>query len=135
MKLTANPTLLCSANVDVLINRKYGEHCMHFKFKEQFNKEASSLATKAWTDQFEKDPDTTFTHIWDCTRMKEFDYDAKDAWLQTLSKYSARIEHIYVVSDSILFRGAARVMSKLSKLNLEACKSFEEMEANLILAC
>ena len=120
-------TLLDSPNVDVSINPELGENCMHFKFKGKFTTEASALSTKAWIKEFEDNKDKVYTHLWDCTQMSDFDFDAKNNWVKTLADYSSQINKIAIVSNSILIRGTARVMSKFSKLRLLTYRSFEDV--------
>ena len=119
--------LLNSINVDVSINPKYSGNCMYFQFKGTFDKNASEKATKVWSDEFQKNPTKNYKHIWDCTEMKDFHFDAKNAWSETLSKFESRIDIIYVVSESIVIRGAARLMTKFSSYNLKVFKSIGEM--------
>ena len=120
-------SLLDSPSVDVAINPQFGESCMHFRFKGKFTKEASVVSTKAWIKEFESNNDRIYTHLWDCTDMTDFDFDAKDSWMKTLESYSRQIDKIAIVSNSILIRGAARVMSKFTKLNLLVFRSIEEV--------
>jgi hypothetical protein len=119
--------LLNSPNVDVSINPRYGGNCMYFQFKGTFDKNASEKSTKAWREEFESNPTTRYKQIWDCTQMKDFHFDAKNSWSDTLSKFESRIDVIYVVSESIIIRGAARLMTKFSKYNLEVFKTVGEM--------
>ncbi len=127
MEVGEKSQILNSPNVDITIDPRFGENCIHFKFKERFSKEASVQATEAWTDEFERNPDLNYTQIWDCSDMKDFEYSARDEWMQTLSKYSNRIKYVSVVSDSVLIRGAARLMSKFSRLDLRTFKSIDEL--------
>lgn len=121
--------LLNSQGVDVSMNPRFGKHCMYFQFKGTFDKKASELSTQAWTDEFEKNPDATYKHVWDCTNMKDFNYDAKKSWTDTLSKFENRIDEIYVVADSIIIRGAARLMTKFSRYDMKIFKTVAEMYA------
>lgn len=128
MAFLEKQTLLNSPNVDITIDTRYGESCMYFTFNGKFSKEASRLSTEAWIKEFENNPTRTYSHLWDCTGMNDFDFDAKNDWMKTLSNYSHQIEYITVVSDSVLIRGAARVMSKFSKLDLRVLKSLDEFK-------
>lgn len=119
--------LLNSANVDVSIDPRYRDNCMYFQFKGTFDKEASEKATRVWMKEFESNSHKKYKHIWDCTQMKDFHFDAKNSWSETLTKYESRIEVIYVVSESIVIRGAARLMTKFSKYNLKVFKTIGEM--------
>jgi hypothetical protein len=119
--------LLNSPNVDVSINPRYRGNCMYFQFKGTFDKNASQKSTKAWETEFGSNPTKKYKHIWDCTQMKDFDLDAKKSWSDTLEKFESRIEVIYVVSESIIIRGAARLMTKFSRYNLKVFKTVGEM--------
>lgn len=125
----SNHTLLSSPSVDISFNPKYGKRCLHFSFKGKFSKEASFLCSKAWSEEFDKNPDKQYVHIWDCEQMTDFDFDAKDVWLEMLFKYKYQIESVWLASNSLFIRGAARVMSKFSSLNLKIYRSIEEIES------
>lgn len=108
-----------------------GKQCLRFEFKGHFNQEICHAATEAWSKRFEEKSDESFDLLWDCTQMDGFDYDAKNDWVETLGKYADRINSIYVVSDSVLIRGAARVMGKFSKYDMRVFKAMDELNANL----
>lgn len=130
MTLTKELSLLETESIDVVKNHKYGENCLHFVFKGRFTKEASSQATEAWKNEFNSNQEKRYTLIWDCTHMKNFDFDANNEWRRTLSTYTNQIDHIYLVSEAVLIRGAARIMSNVANLNLDAFKSIDEIPVN-----
>lgn len=128
MELQENFMLLDSPAVNVETGVFNGDKCLYFTFKGAFTKEASKNATEVWIHEFDRNPMGRYTVIWDCMSMSDFDMGAKNYWMETLAAYSRRIDTVIIVSDSILIRGAARLMAKFSQLNIELCKSPKELE-------
>lgn len=101
---------------------------MRFVFKGHFNQEICQAATSVWSQKFDSQPNESYDLLWDCTQMDGFDYDARNDWMETMTRYSERINSIHVVSNSILIRGAARVMGKFTKYDMKVYKTLEELE-------
>ncbi len=59
--------------------------------------------------------------------MTGFDNSAKKRWMDCMDRYSAQTEKIILISDNILIRGAARLMSKVTKHKLNVYKAVSEM--------
>lgn len=104
-----------------------GKNFLHFTFKNKFTYDSSIMATNAWKDYCDKNPSKKFVHIWDCQSMHGFDKTAKDLWMQYLDRYHGQTEKIVLVSDNIVIRGAARIMSRFTKHKLNVYKTFAEM--------
>jgi len=104
-----------------------GKDYLHFTFKNKFTEHASEIATKEWSDCCKRNPEKKFVHIWDCQSMSGFDKKAKDLWMEHMKKLNDQTDRIILVSDNILIRGAARIMSKFTKLHLEVYKDIGEM--------
>ncbi|MEO9872075.1 hypothetical protein [Ekhidna sp.] len=105
-----------------------GKNYIHFIFKDKFTYDSSVTATEAWKEYCDKSPGKNFVHIWDCQNMQGFDKKAKDLWMEYMDSYIGQTEKIILVSDNILIRGAARIMSKFTKHNLSIYKTFSEMK-------
>lgn len=123
--LTAEPQQI--AHVDLRSRNIRGEDCLEFVFQGHFDKALCESVTQAWTQKFEQHPGTEYSLVWNCLEMDGFDIDAKNEWANTLSRFADRIKIIYVVSGSVLIRGAARLMGKFSKYDLQVVKSFDEL--------
>ncbi|MEQ9403994.1 MAG: hypothetical protein RIM99_10430 [Cyclobacteriaceae bacterium] len=124
--LSKDKTLLSSPDVEVKVEFLNNTECLVFEFRGHFSREVCENATKAWKNYFDEQMKNEFVIVWDCLQMDGFDYDAKNEWAETLSKYADRIRTINVISSSVLIRGAARLMGKFSKYDLRVFKSYEE---------
>lgn len=127
--LEASPITIPSIDIDTISIK--GNSCIRFAFKGHFNNEVCVAASTSWSKKFDENLDGSYDLVWDCTQMDGFDYDARNEWVSTLSKYSERINSIHVISDSLLIRGAARLIGKISKYDMQVYKTIDELNANL----
>lgn len=98
-----------------------------FEFCNHFSKQAAKDACDVWT-AFHVNQQKSAIHIWNCRRMSGFDMGAKKVWMNKMKEFGPLIERIVLVSDMILIRGAARLMSKFSSHPLAVYKSVQEMQ-------
>lgn len=118
--------LLNSPNVDVVYDKRLDLPCINFKFKGKFTQLASELSTEAWEEAFAKEP-SKFILIWDCSAMTGFEMSARKHWLNQMHQLHPQIDRIIVISDSILIRGAARLMLKLFQFKSEVYNTHREV--------
>ncbi|MEO9484365.1 MAG: hypothetical protein ABJG47_12990 [Ekhidna sp.] len=102
---------------------------LHFTFNGKFTHELSSDAIDEWKSQCKMNPSEKFVHIWDCQNMSGFDKQAKDLWMEQMNSLYDQTERIVLVSDNIIIRGAARLMSRFTKHTLCAYRTLVEMSA------
>ena len=119
--------LLSSQNIDIKEDPTFGSNCLHFSFKGKFTEEASILATQAWSTEFDSNPTTSYSFLWDCLKMDGFEIAARKEWYRCMKIYKDRISKVCVVSDSILIRGAARVMLQFFGIPSTIVKSFDDL--------
>lgn len=115
--------LLSSKNVDVHVERRLDTPCITFIFKGKFTQEASELSTQAWQEHFTNHPNQKFAMIWDCQQMTGFEMSARREWLKHMHILYKQIDRVIVISDSVLIRGAARLMLKLFSFKSELYES------------
>lgn len=104
-----------------------GKNFLHFGFNERFDYDSAIQATNTWRAYCEKEPQTKFVHIWDCRGMKGYDNKAKDLWMKYLQDHAEQTAKIIMISDNIIVRGAARIMSKFASHELAVYKTLQEM--------
>lgn len=114
--------------VDISKCTKMNSGCLVFRFKGKFTEEAADSAVSAWEKFQNQNPTATLVHIWNCTEMTGFEVQSKNIWMNQMKKSSDQIKQIMIISDNIVIRGAARLMSKFSKHALHVYKTEEEME-------
>lgn len=120
--------LLTEENVSIEVFEKSGETYLHFIFKNKFDLVSAQKATKVWSDFSKKDANSKMTHIWDCQSMHGFDNSAKNLWMEHLNDDRYKPGKIYLVSNNIMIRGAARIMTRFSQLPLSIHKSLQEID-------
>ena len=125
MTISQPPT--AEVNVAVKKFNQDGKTYLHFLFRNKFDLESAKEATTLWNECCQNQPNQKFIHIWDCQQMTGFDKAAKDLWMEYLKKYEGQTEKIQLVSDNIIIRGAARIMSRFSNHSIEVYKSLNEI--------
>ena len=115
--------------IDIKVAPEFGLNCIYFSYKGKFTKDASEQATKYWSGLFESNQDTSYQFIWDCTQMSGFEPSARSIWYGAMKKHKSRINHVTIISPSILIRGAARVMMEVFGVKSRMLRSMDELKA------
>lgn len=123
--MSQNSQLLAADTVDVSFNSRF-DKCLLFTFKGTLTQKDGHLAIQIWSEIFEGS-DEKYTLIWNCSKMDGFERAARSEWTETLQKWPERIDKIFLISDSIIIRGAARLMLKLFHIELIPVKSESEL--------
>ncbi len=105
-----------------------GRDFLTFTFKGKLTLYTCEEACYAIVGVKEVDPSTSYTHIWNCENMTGFDQKAKKRWMHTMDEMQRQIAEVWLISDKMLIRGAARLMSKFSEHQLKTFKSLDEAE-------
>lgn len=119
-------TLLSLPEVEVESIANGPQKYLVFEFRNHFSLKAAEAAVNSWSD-YNLQHEQSATHIWNCKRMSGFDMAAKKVWMNKMKESGDLIERIILVSEMILIRGAARLMSKFSKHDLQVYKSLDQM--------
>lgn len=121
------PSSTVPESVEIRKFSQDGRNYLHFTFSEKFTTELSSDAIKEWKNHCLTNPDEKFIHIWDCQKMSGFDKKAKDLWMEQMDSLHNQTDRIVLISDNIIIRGAARLMSRFTKHTLNTYKTLSEM--------
>lgn len=119
-------TLLAHPEVEVESQTLDNKHFLIFEFRNHFSIAAAEAAVACWVANDQKHQRKAI-HIWNCKRMSGFDMGAKKIWMNQMKASGDQIDRIILVSEMVLIRGAARLMSKFSKHRLDVYKSFSQM--------
>lgn len=117
-----------SSNIDIFSEYYQGELGLHFKFKGKFTEEASRQSSRAWHEEMDANPLNQYVLIWDCLEMAGFEISARKLWYEYMNLHKKQIEHVVVISGSILIRNAARVMLEFFGLSSTVVKTHEQFE-------
>lgn len=112
-------------DIHILKNMDTNKNCLYFKFKGKFTQQTSEASTKAWTSFMEEQPNVDFEFVWDCKEMDGFDVSARKVWYDAMQKYKVRIDKVYVISNSLMIRSAAKVMLQLFGISSQIGRSEE----------
>lgn len=97
-------------NIQLLKNLNNDTKCLHFKFREKFKVETSVSASKVWTNFLDEHPNEHVEFVWDCVGMTGFELEARKEWYEAMKNYKDRISKVYMISDKLMIRSAAKVM-------------------------
>jgi hypothetical protein len=103
--------------------QKSGKSCLKFIFKGNFTEQDAVSAVEKWNDAFEARPDGKIVLIWDCQEMNDYDHDARTLWQNKCKEYKDRIETIWVITDSLLIKMGASVISVFTSMKIKVVGS------------
>lgn len=106
-----------------------GKNFISFSFYKKLKDSCCIEACKEWKKINNANPSIRFVHIWDSRFMTGYEQTARKRWLNELNEMSNQIEEIWLISDNIVIRGAASLMSKFSKHTLRSFRNIGELEA------
>lgn len=115
-----------SINLEIRESKEIGKNCMYLSFKGKFTELSSIKGTAEIIKELESKPDD-IEMVWDCCSMTGFELKARKEWYKFLKEYSGRIYMVTVISNSLMIRGAARVMLEIFKIKSRVLKSRREL--------
>lgn len=120
-------------DIHVMKNMDNTNTCLYFKFNGKFTKETSVSGSQAWARLMEENPDKEFEFVWDCQEMTGFDVSARKEWYNTMQKYKDRIAMVYVISNQLMIRSAAKVMLQFFGISSNISRSDESLPTGIRL--
>ena len=105
-----------------------GKSCLKFTFQESFVANDAESAITEWRDALKTKPGERIVHIWDCLAMKDYEQQARTAWSEACKEFSGQIDRIWVVTNSLLIKMGATVISVFSSLNISVVKSEDDIK-------
>ena len=104
--------------------QKGGKNCLRFTFLESFKEQDAKVATAKWREELSAKPQQErFVHIWDCLAMKDYDQPARTMWSDTCKDLKGQIDVIWVITNSLLIKMGATVISVFTSLNIKVVSS------------
>ena len=110
-----------------------GNEYIHFHFEGKFYEQLSVDAIKRWKSLCIYNPSKKFVHIWDCRNMSGFEAKAKKLWMEQMDSLHNQTARIILISDNIIIRGAASLMSRFTKHSLTSYRTLDEMKSEELL--
>jgi hypothetical protein len=114
-------------NFITIDNREYPQ----FDFRGHLDDDSAAEAIKRWNDEMTKTKQnrTKISIIYNCIEMTGFDTNARRNWQDIIKMHKDQIEVIWLVSDNIFIRTAAKTMGLISGFPINATKSLSEIKA------
>ena len=104
--------------------QKSGKNCLKFTFQESFKEQDAKAAIDKWREALAtRPPQERIVHIWDCLGMKDYDQSARTKWSETCKDLKDQIDVIWVITNSLLIKMGATVISVFTSLNIKVVSS------------
>jgi len=113
--------------VDVNFISKNNKRYLQFDFSGHLDEASASSAIERWNEKMKSSKEKT-SIIYNCTKMTGFDTDARRIWQETMKSHKHQIDVIWLVSDNIFIRGAAKTMGVLTGFPIKVTKSLSEIK-------
>lgn len=104
---------------------------LHFQFEGKFTKETSIAGSQAWTQAMRENENRLFEFVWNCSNMTGFELSARKEWYDAMQGFKQRIAKVYVISDRIMIRSAAKVMLQFFGIASEIFRSEADLPKNM----
>lgn len=108
--------------------QKGGKKCLQFIFHGKLSEEDARSAVEKWRQTFSSSSQEKIILIWDCQKMSDYDQQARTLWQNTCKEMKDRIEVIWVITNSILIRMGASVISVFTSLKIKVVNSENEIQ-------
>lgn len=107
--------------------QKSGKDCLKFTFQESFGAEDAKAGIQEWREALKTKPGERIVHIWDCLAMKDYDQQARTLWSETCKELGDQIGTIWVLTNSLLIKMGATVISVFTSLNIKVVHSEDDI--------
>lgn len=107
--------------------KKSGKDCLKFTFKGKFSDQDAVAATEKWRQIFANKKQQKVILIWDCLDMHDYDQQARTLWQVACKEMKDQIEIIWVLTNSILIRMGASVISVFTSLKIKVVSSEKDL--------
>lgn len=112
-------------NIHRLKNTDTNNDCLYFEFNGKFTETTSKAGADALSNYINENPASQCEFVWDCSNMTGFEIQARKEWYNALQAHKSQIAKVYVISDKLMIRSAAKVMLKYFGIASEIGRSDE----------
>lgn len=120
-------------DIQLIKNTDNKHNCLYFRFKEKFTQKTSMAGSQAWSRFMEEKQNASFEFVWDCSDMTGFELQARKEWYNAIQNYKNQIAKVYVVSDKLMIRSAAKVMLQFFGIPSEINRSGDQLPSAIRL--
>ncbi len=107
---------------------KSGRDCLKFTFFGKFTVQDAIPALEKWRQAFAERPEGKIPLIWDCLNMEDYDHEARTLWQDACKEMKDRIDTIWVLTNSLLIRMGASVISVFTSLKIKVVSSEDQVQ-------
>ena len=102
---------------------KFLGNALKFTFKGNFTEQDAITAAGKWREMFSGQPGKKIVLIWDCLDMNDYDHEARTLWQNLCKEYRDQIEIIWVITESLLIKMGASVISVFTSMKIKVVSS------------
>ncbi|MFY0687874.1 MAG: hypothetical protein JXQ90_11945 [Cyclobacteriaceae bacterium] len=66
--------------------------------------------------------------IWDCSQMRRYQPGSRELWQGFIKEHQSKISKIWLVSDSVMIRGGAKLIALFTSLDIVTVTSLDMIE-------
>lgn len=107
--------------------KKSGKDCLKFTFNGKFSEKDAVASTEKWRQIFSTKKQEKIILIWDCLNMNDYDQQARTLWQVACKDMKDQIQIIWVLTNSILIRMGASVISVFTSLKIKVVSSEKDI--------
>lgn len=101
--------------------------CLRFVFKGVLTSQDATQAIEEWTQYFQQHPDERFILLWDSLEMTNYEPLARSMWQKTIKQFKHQIDTIWLITDKIVIKTGAMIMSHFTSFDIKVVKNEEEI--------
>jgi endo-beta-N-acetylglucosaminidase D len=107
--------------------QKLGISYLKFTFKGKLKESDALKAIKKWKEAFNTKSGEKIVLVWDCLEMENYDTNSRIEWQNALKEMKNQIDSIWLITNSVLIKVGARVMSLFTSLEIKIVSSENEI--------
>ena len=100
---------------------------LKFKFNGFLDEQEALDGIGQWKKEFDENSNSKISLVWDCSSMKGYSHEARSHWQRATKELKSQIEKIWLISDSILIRTGAEIISVFARIKIKAVKSEDKI--------
>ncbi|MBS1487770.1 MAG: hypothetical protein JST43_09285 [Bacteroidetes bacterium] len=116
-------------SLKVFAVQRENKNYIQFDFEGDLTHRVAQDGIRQWENEMGKLAEgQKINLLFNCVSMLGFETEARKQWQEIMKKFKPQIENVWVISESIFIRGAARTMGMLTGYNIKSCRSISEVE-------
>ena len=101
---------------------------LKFTFEGRLEEQEALRGIEIWKREFEKHKYSKTSMIWDCSLMHGYAPKARIHWQNALNELKSQIGAIWLISNSLVIRTGASILSRFVGLKINAIDSEDKIK-------